>query len=84
MEVTCACGAEINEAWKYCPFCGIRYVKKAWLCPKCSTLFEHDGKEHPHGILCPVCRERGYMSVGVLHEVMYEPEDEKGNEDDNN
>lgn len=46
----------------------------AWHCPKCNNYFEHDGKEHPDGILCPGCRSLAAGSdvatlVGVLQPV---------------
>ena len=44
-------------------------------CLKCHSTFEDiPDKDLPAGILCPECRKRGYMCVGVCHRY-----DEDGN-----
>lgn len=38
------------------------------ICPKCNTEFEPpNGKVYSGGYLCPVCRERKYMLLGVVY-----------------
>ena len=50
----------INENWEL-------------ICPKCNTQFAYDEGEEPTqraleaGMMCPVCKEKGYMLVGVIH-----------------
>jgi len=36
-------------------------------CPKCKTSYILEGTCSRAGVLCPVCRKRGYMVVGVIH-----------------
>lgn len=75
----CACGTELQEGWGYCPMCGMSISKSilVWHCPKCESIFEHDGTSHPHGILCPECRANTEGIVGVLQERYVILEDEK-------
>jgi len=42
-------------------------------CPKCHTAFEFLGEGPPPeaGCLCPECKKKGYIMVGVIH---FEPE----------
>ncbi len=49
----------------------IEAMKQVWECPKCQSVFEDDGKDHPAGILCPECKRLGYVSVGILQSVRY-------------
>lgn len=39
-------------------------------CPKCKTAFglttTSEERPHPHGVLCPECRARKLVVVGVL------------------
>jgi hypothetical protein len=43
-------------------------VDRNFTCPKCGAEFEDDGKEHPHGILCPSCKGplKGVINPGPL------------------
>ena len=39
------------------------------ICPKCGSEFEDNGKDYPHGLICPECSDRGYTIVGVIHPI---------------
>jgi ribosomal protein L32 len=78
------CGRKLRDSWKFCPDCGTdkgEQLVQIWECPKCHTCFEHDGKAHLAGILCPECRTRGYQIVGVLQPVMVKAKDLLDEED---
>jgi len=39
------------------------------VCPKCFSVFErpdHIPVGHP-GYFCPVCKEKGYLMIGIVH-----------------
>lgn len=71
LTFTHVCGGEVLEGFKFCPHCGEELANHiiVWECPKCQTLFEDDGKPHPHGILCAECRRAGFEVVGVLRPI---------------
>lgn len=67
------CRKKLSNNWHYCPVCGTDLTEQTvlvWECPKCGSWFEHDGKPHPAGILCPECRRLKYTVVGVLQPIV--------------
>ncbi len=44
-------------------------------CCKCNTEFEDTGKDYPSGVICPICKKKGYSLVGICHRYDTEKEE---------